>query len=107
MGWSWSGVGRGAGAAPRAAAPATDLSQQDALAAAPMPSADPDDALPGQGPTQCTLGDMGQQLCSRGNSPELCDDLLRLHASILRASAARVLPLVHSPRSDLPAGRAE
>lgn len=37
----------GAGAAPRVAAPATELSQQDALAAAPMPTADPDAALPG------------------------------------------------------------
>jgi len=37
----------GADTAPKAAAPATGLSQQDALAAAPMPTADPDAALPG------------------------------------------------------------
>ncbi|WP_348633804.1 hypothetical protein [Blastococcus sp. CT_GayMR19] len=34
-------------AARQAAAPAADMSQQDALATAPMPTADPDDALPG------------------------------------------------------------
>ncbi|MGX5653232.1 hypothetical protein ACWKWC_00465 [Geodermatophilus nigrescens] len=37
----------GAGAEPRAAAATPDLSQQDALAAAPMPTVDADAALPG------------------------------------------------------------
>jgi hypothetical protein len=37
----------GTAAAPRAAAPAPELSQQDALASAPMPTEDPDAALPG------------------------------------------------------------
>ena len=37
----------GAGAEARAVAPTTELSQRDALAAAPMPTADPDAALPG------------------------------------------------------------
>ena len=36
-----------AGAGPRVAAPATDMSRQDALAAAPMPPAEPEAALPG------------------------------------------------------------
>lgn len=36
-----------AGAAPQVAAPATDVSRQDALAAAPMPHAEPEVALPG------------------------------------------------------------
>ena len=35
------------GAERQAAAPSANLSQQDALAAAPMPTADPEDALPG------------------------------------------------------------
>jgi hypothetical protein len=37
---------------PQAAAPATEVSQPDALAAAPMPTADPDAALPGPVSTQ-------------------------------------------------------
>ncbi len=40
------------GAAPHPAAPSAEVSQQDALAAAPMPAADPDDALPGPVSTQ-------------------------------------------------------
>ena len=36
-----------AGAAPQVAAPAADVSRQDALAAAPMPHAEPEAALPG------------------------------------------------------------